>query len=56
MSQVECFYAFNRYGNRVACMFIHGPPEGGLLQLPDKQQQQLVIVYSHTNAEGKGKE
>lgn len=37
-------------------MFIHGPPEGGLLQLPDKQQQQqLVIVYSHTNAEGKGK-
>ena len=45
MKYVECFYAFNKYGNRIACLLMHS-------SVP-RNKDEKVIVYSHTNAEGK---
>lgn len=44
---LECFYAFNRYGNRVACIFIHQSRKR-------LRSVRGTIVYSHTNAEDIG--
>ncbi|OTF83606.1 hypothetical protein BLA29_004336, partial [Euroglyphus maynei] len=44
---LECFYAFNRYGNRIACIYIRQ-------SLKRSESVRQTIVYSHTNAEDIG--
>nr|XP_046908237.1 alpha/beta hydrolase domain-containing protein 17B-like [Dermatophagoides farinae] len=44
---IQCFYAYNRFGNRIACIYIRQ-------SLKKSESVKQTIVYSHTNAEDIG--
>ena len=53
MKYIECFYALNKYGNRIACLLIECPLVNLSSDDSYSKNTQKTIVYSHCNAEGK---
>ena len=46
IKDVECFYTYSAYGNRIACIFIEH-------EISKSRKEDLkTLVFSHANAEG----